>query len=81
MPRSTRSKPARSTRSSPRDVFVDKEYEDRISQIKLGKGAGAVLGQAFSSYLAQDTNDRGVSVSIKKTSPGHSKTMKKSAQK
>ena len=31
-----------------------------MSQIKLGKGAGAMLAAAFSSYLTAGTDDRGI---------------------
>ncbi len=33
-----------------------------MSQIKLGKGAGAMLAVAFSSYLTAGTDDRGIKV-------------------
>ncbi len=33
-----------------------------MSQIKLGKGAGAMLAAAFSSYLTAGTTDRGITV-------------------
>ena len=50
----------RSSRSNPADLHVDHEYEARMSQIKLGKGAGAMLAAAFSSYLTAGTDDRGI---------------------
>ena len=44
-----------------------------MSQIKLGKGAGAMLAAAFSSYLTAGTTDRGITV---RDAPTPTKTTK-----
>jgi hypothetical protein len=52
----------RSSRANPKDVFIDHDYEARRAQITLGRGAGAALGAAFSTYLSSGTTDKGVKV-------------------
>ena len=68
---------SRSTRSNPKDVVVDEEYEARIAQIKVGKRAASALGQAFSSHLAAGTSDRGICVSASKRSQADPQNDKK----